>query len=160
MVSRLNLSSGERNIFCKNVLYLAAGFFLKATLWPDFTELFFRFFGLKLVIFNLTSAKNAMAFWILLAPKKWFLSCLVTLSDQLTPKLQNAFDIWLFTQQLNWIDTKFEFGIKLSSIWSQDWPTFITVEVWSFIKRFAMASINLGGSSVRNRRIWRKSDRK
>ena len=30
------------------------GFFLKATLWPDFTELFFRFSGVKTGDFYLT----------------------------------------------------------------------------------------------------------
>ena len=40
-----------------------AGFFLKATLWPDFTELFFRFFGVKKGEFYLTSAKKASGFW-------------------------------------------------------------------------------------------------
>ena len=43
-----------------------AGFFLMATLWPDFAELFFQFFGVKTGDFYLTSSKNAMAFWILL----------------------------------------------------------------------------------------------
>ena len=39
-----------------------SGFFLKATLWPDFTELFFSFFWVKNGDFYLTSAKNASGF--------------------------------------------------------------------------------------------------
>ena len=62
---------------------LKSGFFLKATLWPDFTELFFRFFGLNRWWF---SPVNFGCFW---CQKRRFLSCLVTLSDQLT-KAQKA----------------------------------------------------------------------
>ena len=41
-----------------------SGFFLKATLWPDFTELLFPFFWFKqMVIFT-------SEFWMLLVPKK------------------------------------------------------------------------------------------
>ena len=39
-----------------------SGFFLKATLWPDFTELFFLFFWVKTGDFYPTLAKNASGF--------------------------------------------------------------------------------------------------
>ena len=44
-------------------VYTSTGFFLKAMLWPDFTELFFRFSGVKTGDFYLTSAKKAIGFW-------------------------------------------------------------------------------------------------
>ena len=77
-------------------------FFLKATLWPDFKELFFWVFWVKTGDLYLTSAKKRHGFldtfkcW-----KWWFLSRLVTLSDQLT-KAQKF--LWYLTSSLeNWL---------------------------------------------------------
>ena len=94
-----------------------SGFFLKATLWPDFTELFFRFFGLKLVIFNLTSAKNAMAFWILLLPKMVTskLSSNAVRSTHQSSRM--FFDFWLSHWE---IDTKLPFWFKFPFLGHQD----------------------------------------
>ena len=74
-----------------------SGFFLKATLWPDFTELFFRFLGVKTGDFYRTSAKKASGFWIV---KKRFLSCLVILSDQLTKAAAESFLIFDFSLKI------------------------------------------------------------
>ena len=56
------MNSNKENFNEQTSLY-NSGFFLKATLWPDFTELFFRFFGVKKGEFYLTSAKKASGFW-------------------------------------------------------------------------------------------------
>ena len=102
---------------CYDVPTIHSGFFLKATLWPDFTELFFRFFWFKSGDFYLTSAKNAMAFWILLLPKMVTskLSSNAVRSTHQSSRM--FFDFWLSHWE---IDTKLPFWFKFPFLGHQD----------------------------------------